>query len=100
MNHKDTTQKRILAKCPKCHRPIAEVRGNTIYFLKQNAGKQMTSSITVKHDAGGRFDLNCESCGVFSFSTVQKTMGMSYVVDPNLKAEEPVEKSVVDIDKK
>ncbi|MDD2758143.1 MAG: hypothetical protein PHD72_02065 [Patescibacteria group bacterium] len=80
MDHKDTTQERKIVRCPKCTRPVAEVRGNKVYILRGNAGKPMTVGISIKHDAGGRFDLDCESCGAFAFSTVQKALSMTYVI--------------------
>jgi DNA-directed RNA polymerase subunit RPC12/RpoP len=68
-----------LIRCPKCGKPIAEVGANKISVLKYSQGKPTYITVGVKHDSGGSIDVGCERCGS-SFSTVQKTLSMTYVI--------------------
>lgn len=71
------TNKKLI-RCSRCHQPLAEVEGHEIYLLKYHHGEPVRIKIAVKHDFGGRFDISCE-CG-FAFSTVLKSLSMTYVV--------------------
>jgi len=69
---------RNLFRCPKCNKPIAEIRGNTIYLIKYIEGKPNSVKVEVSHDAGGRFKVSCD-CGGY-FATTLKTLGMTYAI--------------------
>jgi len=69
---------RNLFRCPKCNKPIAEIRGNEIYLIKYNKGKPMYVKVEVDHDAGGRFKVSCDCGGYFARNL--KTLGMTYAV--------------------
>jgi hypothetical protein len=69
---------RNLFRCPKCNKPIAEIRGNEIYLIKYSKGKPIYVKIEVDHDAGGRFKVSCD-CGGY-FATTVKTLEMTYAV--------------------
>lgn len=81
-----------LVYCPKCHKPAARVNGNDIHVIKNQGNKPMSIKIPVKHTAGGRFDIFCESCGdQFVFATASIALPMKYCVVP--KKNNPVDKS-------
>lgn len=69
---------RNLFRCPKCNKPIAEIRGNAIYLIKYSKGEPMRVKVEVNHDAGGRFKVSCD-CGGY-FATTVKTLGMTYTI--------------------
>ena len=73
-------KERRLIRCTMCNNPIATINGNEITLTKNSKGVPMRIKVAVKHDAGGRFNIGCECGGGFSFSTVQKTLPMTYVV--------------------
>ena len=84
-----------LIRCPKCGTPLAEVQGNNVEFLKHQGGKTVRVKVRVQHDAGGRFDIDCDNCGAgggFSFGRAQKTLPMKYEVKPAPPSEPPVDK--------
>ena len=69
---------RHLVRCPKCNKPIAEIRGNEIYVEKFIKGKPTYVKTEINHDAGGRFKITCD-CGGY-FATTVKTLGMTYTI--------------------